>query len=234
MRRQLSCFTLFLALASQAIPAPPPPASVSLISIVLEKKNGEQVSTVDPTHIFSGGDTVRFRLRPSVDGFLYVMDLNTSGKYEVLFPRPETGNDNRIAKGRDYIMPATSNGWFEISGPAGRETIYFVLSPIELTIGQMQNRATATNLPPQGIAPTSMQPRCDDAIFKARGDCVDVGAGPKAVGPNDALPREISQATAGNGASRDLKFTSDSGGSTVTSESPLAGPVVYEFLLAHN
>jgi hypothetical protein len=233
MRRQLYCISLLLALAPQAIPAPPSPGNVSLISIVLEKKVGDQVSTVDPTHIFSGGDTVRFKLRPAVDGFLYVMDLNTSGKYEVLFPRPETGNDNRIAKGRDYIMPATSNGWFEITGPAGRETIYFVLSPIELTIGQMQNRATA-NLPPQGIAPSSMQPRCDDAIFKARGDCVDVGAGPKVVAPNEALPREITQATAANAASRDLKFTSDSAGSTVTSESPLAGPVVYEFLLAHN
>jgi hypothetical protein len=181
---------------------------VSLISIILEKKVGDQVQTVDPTHVFTGGDTVRFRLRPAVDGFLYVMDLNTSGKYEVLFPRPETGNDNRIAKGHDYIMPATSNGWFEITGPAGRETIYFVLSPIELTIGQIENRTTA-NLPPQGTAPTSMQPRCDDAIFRARGECVDAGAGPKAVGPNEALPREITQVTAANAASRDLRFTSD-------------------------
>ncbi len=234
MRRQLFCFALLLALAPPAVPAPAPTGNVSLISIVLEKKNGDQVQTVDPTHIFTSGDTVRFRLRPAVDGFLYVMDLNTSGKYEVLFPLPETGNDNRIAKGHDYFVPATSkNGWFEIGGPAGRETIYFVLSPIELTIGQMQNRATA-NLPPQGIAPGSMQPRCDDAIFKARGDCVDTGAGPKVVGPNEALPREITQATAASGASRDLKFTSDGASATVTSDSPLAGPVVYEFLLAHN
>jgi len=233
MRRQLLSFGLLLALAPQAFPATPPAGSVSLISIVVEKKNGDQVQTVDPTHIFNGGDTVRFRLRPSVDGFLYVMDLNTSGKYEVLFPRPETGNDNRIARGHDYIMPATSNGWFEIGGPAGRETIYFVLSPIELTIGQMQNRATA-NMPPQGIAPSSMHPRCDDSIFKARGECVDAGAGPKTVGPDETLPREITQAASGNAASRDLKFTTDGASATVTSESPLAGPVVYEFLLSHN
>jgi len=233
MRKQLLCFALLLALAPQAVPAPAPTGNVSLISIVLEKKLGDQVQTVDPTHIFSGGDTVRFRLRPAVDGFLYVMDLNTSGKYEVLFPRPETGNDNRIAKGHDYIMPATSNGWFEVSGPAGRETIYFVLSPIELTIGQMQNSATA-NLPPQGIAPSSLQPRCDDAIFKSRGECVDLGAGPKTVSPDEALPREIMQAAPTNVASRDLKFTSDGASATVTSDSPLAGPVVYEFLLSHN
>jgi len=233
MRRLLFCFAMLFALVPQAIPATPSSGNVSLISIVLEKKLGDQVQTVDPTHVFTGGDTVRFRLRPAVDGFLYVMDLNTSGKYEVLFPRPETGNDNRIARGKDYIMPATSNGWFEITGPAGRETIYFVLSPIELTIGQIQNRATQ-NLPPQGIAPSSMKPRCDDAVFKSRGECTDVGAGPKAVGPNEALPREITQATGTNGSSRDLKFTSDGASATITSDSPLAGPVVYEFLLSHN
>lgn len=233
MRRHLFCYALLLALAPHAVPATPSTGNTSLISIVLEKKSGDQVQTVDPTHVFTGGDTVRFRLRPAIDGYLYVMDLNTSGKYEVLFPRPETGNDNRIAKGKDYIMPATSNGWFEISGPAGREVIYFVLSPIELTIGQMQNRATA-NLPPQGIAPSSMQPRCDDAVFRARGECVDAGAGPKTVGPSEALPRDITQATAANGASRDLKFTTDGASATVTSDSPLAGPVVYEFLLSHN
>jgi hypothetical protein len=233
MRRQLFSLAMLLALSPPAIPATPSTGNVSLISIVLEKKLGDQVQTVDPTHVFTGGDTVRFRLRPAVDGFLYVMDLNTSGRYEVLFPRPETGNDNRIAKGKDYIMPATSNGWFEITGPAGRETIYFVLSPIELTIGQIQNRATQ-NLPPQGIAPSSMQPRCNDAVFKSRGECTDTGAGPKAVGPNEALPREITQATGTNGSSRDLKFTSDGASATVTSDSPLAGPVVYEFLLSHN
>jgi hypothetical protein len=48
------------------------------------------------------------------------------------------------------------------------------------------------------------------------------------------LPREITQATAANGASRDLKFTSDGASATVTTDSPLAGPVVYEFLLSHN
>ncbi len=231
MRRHLLCFALLLAATPYAIPATPQTGNVSLISIVLEKKAGDSVQTVDPTHVFNVGDTVRFRLRPAVDGFLYVMDLNTSGKYEVLFPRPETGNDNRIAKGHDYLMPATTDGWFEIGGPAGHETIYFVLSPIALTIGQMQ-KSTA-NLPPQGTAPSSMQPRCDDAIFKSRGECVDVGAGPKSVDPNEPLPREITDLTSST-SSRDLKFTNDSQGSTVSASAPLAGPIVYEFLLAHN
>jgi hypothetical protein len=204
-------------------------APVNLISIVLEKKSGDTVQTVDPGHVFDSGDTVRFRLRPSVDGYLYVLDLNTSGKYDILFPREQTGTDNGIQHGRDYLIPATQ-GWFQIAGPPGHEKLYFVLSPIALTVGQMQNRATS--LPPQGTAPSSMRPRCNDGIFKARGECVDSDAGPKTVDPGETLPRELS--TMNNGASRDLKFTNTDQGSTVTSSAPLQGPVVYEFLLAHN
>jgi hypothetical protein len=229
MRRQVLCLITLLGAASPAVLAAQDSAAVNLVSIVLEMKAGDAVHTVDPTHVFAAGDTVRFRLKPSVDGYLYVLDLNTSGKYEVLFPRAETGNDNRIEHGRDYLMPATQNGWFEVTGPAGYEKLYFVLSPAALTLGQIQNRAPS--MPPQGTAPSTMRPRCNDEIFKARGECIDAGAGPKAVAPGEALPRDLTQVA--NGASRDLKFTNNSTGTTVTSGSPLAGPVVYEFLLAH-
>jgi hypothetical protein len=212
MRRQLLCFVALLGTASPSIPASPDVAAVSLISIVLEKKTGDAVQTVDPTHVFAEGDVVRFRLTPAVDGYLYVMDLNTTGKYESLFPRPETGNDNRIEHGKKYLMPATENGWFEVTGPPGYEKLYFLLSPAALSTGQIH-------------------PRCNDEIFKARGDCMDPTAGPKAVAPGEALPRDLTEMA--NGASRDLKFTNDSSGSTVSSGAPLSGPVVYEFLLAH-
>lgn len=229
MRRQLLCFIALLGAASPAIPAMPGSAAVSLISIVLEKKTGDAVQTVDPTHVFVEGDTVRFRLTPAVAGYLYVMDLNTTGKYEVLFPRPETGNDNRIEQSKKYLVPATDNGWFEVTGPAGYEKLYFLLSPAALSMGQVQNRTNG--MPPQGTAPSSMRPRCNDEIFKARGDCVDSTAGPKAIAPGETLPRDLTELA--NGASRDLKFTDSPSGTTVSSGTPLSGPVVYEFLLAH-
>jgi hypothetical protein len=213
-----------VAAAPSAVAAAPS-AAVHLISITLELKTGDSSRTVDPAHVFASGDTVRFRLRPAVDGYLYVLDLNTSGSYQVLFPRAETGNDNRILQGHDYLLPATDNGWFQITGPAGRERLYFVLSPIALTSGQMQQHAIT------GVAPSTMHPRCDDAIFRSRGDCVDDGAGPQPVAPGEPLPRGL--APMAHGASRDLTFTNNSSGSTVSSTEPLAGPVVYEFLLAH-
>ena len=43
---------------------------------------------------------MRFRFRTNFDGYLYVTNLGTSGKYEQLFPRQETGQDNRITPPR--------------------------------------------------------------------------------------------------------------------------------------
>ena len=73
MRKQINWFVVLLTAASPATLAAQNPAGVSLISIVLEMKSGDAVRTVDPTHVFEGGDTVRLRLKPAVDGYLYVM-----------------------------------------------------------------------------------------------------------------------------------------------------------------
>jgi hypothetical protein len=127
-------------------------------------------------------------------------------------------------------LPATQDGWFEVAGPAGHEKLYFVMSPLALTTGQFTGTAKTT--PPQGTPPSSMRPRCNDEVFKARGECVDPSAGPKQVSPSEQLPRGLTEAA--NGASRDLKFSKKSSTSTVSSSTPLSGPVVYEFLLAHN
>ncbi len=209
-----------------------------LMEIVLEKKTGDMVQAMDAGHVFQTGDILRFRLRPAFDGFLYVTDLGTSGKSSLLFPGQETGSDNRIDHSREYVVPATPDGWFEVSGPAGYETLYFVMSPVALAGGSVPNAAPNPNQGiPQGTPPPTMHPRCNDEIFKSRGDCVDPNAGPKRVAPSATLPgpvRDLFGDSPSENASRDLNFTKKSSSSVVTTVSPINGPVVYEFLLAHN
>jgi hypothetical protein len=217
-----------------------------LMEIVLEKKSGDAVQAMDAGHVFASGDILRFRLRPAFDGFLYVTDLGTSGRSSLLFPKQETGSDNRIEHGREYVVPATPDGWFEVSGPPGYETLYFVMSPVALAGGSVPGAAPGAapnGAPnpnegiPQGTPPPTMHPRCNDEIFKSRGDCVDPNAGPKRVDPSAALPPTVrdlfGESSPGKG-SRDLNFTQKSSSSVVTSVSPIRGPLVYEFLLAHN
>ena len=213
-----------------------------LMEIVLEKKTGDVVQAMAAGHVFQTGDILRFRLRPSFDGFLYVTDLGTSGKSSLLFPKQETGSDNRIDHSREYVVPATPDGWFEVSGPAGYETLYFVMSPVALAGGSVPSASpNATPNPnqgiPQGTPPPTMHPRCNDEIFRSRGDCVDPNAGPKRVDPSATLPgsvRDLFGNSSPGEASRDLKFTEKASSSVVTSVSPMSGPVIYEFVLAHN
>ena len=102
------------------------------MELMLERYDGSTWKTIDPALVLAQGDRVRFRFRTNFDGFLYVTNQSTSGSYEQLFPRQETGQENHIASGKDYQVPATSVA-FKIAGPAGHEVVYWLVSPSKLT-----------------------------------------------------------------------------------------------------
>jgi hypothetical protein len=197
------------------------------MEILLDRLDGQSWQTVDPGLVLEQSDRVRFRFRTNFDGFLYVMNQSTSGKYEQLFPRDETGQDNRITAGKEYQVPST-NTVFRISGPAGHEIVYWLVTPARLTDGPPKYAT-----PPSGnrVTPPILVPRCDDAILKARGDCIDHSAGPKLVPRDVQLPQNLEGAAAQN--SPDLLFLRQKDTSVISSPVPLSGPVIYEFRLAH-
>jgi hypothetical protein len=198
------------------------------MEIMLERLDGDAWHTIDPGLVLAQGDRVRFKFRTNFDGYLYVMNQSTSGKYEQLFPRDETGQDNRLAAAREYQVPATSSA-FRIAGPAGHEIVYWLVSPARLTETAPPHQPPP---PPRRAAPPVLIPRCDDAILHARGDCIDSSAGPKLV-PRDAeIPQNLAQA-ASQGGQRDLLFMRQKNTAVISSPVPLTGPVIYEFRLAH-
>src|ERR1035441_11133822 len=82
------------------------------------------------------------------------MNESSSGTYEQLFPREETGQDNRIDASQEYQIPATSAA-FRIAGPAGYETVYWLVTPARL------NDAAPHYQPPPAskAAPPALIPR---------------------------------------------------------------------------
>jgi hypothetical protein len=194
------------------------------MELMLERYDGSTWKTIDPALVLAHGDRVRFRFRTNFDGYLYVTNQSTSGKYDQLFPRDETGQDNHIASGKDYQVPATSVA-FRIDGPAGHEVVYWLVSPTKLT------DATRPTMPAGGkTPPLTLMPRCDDGVMKARGDCVDTSAGPK------LIPRDVDvskQLAAANAASRELLFVREQNTAVISTQAPLTGPLIYEFRLAH-
>ena len=196
------------------------------MELMLERLDGANWKTIDPALVLAQGDHVRFRFRTNFDGYLYVTNQSTSGKYEQLFPREETGQDNRILAGKDYRVPATSVA-FRIAGPAGHEVVYWLVSPARLT-----DAPARPTLPPTGnTTPLTLMPRCDEGVLKARGDCIDSSAG----GPR-LIPRDVDVSkdfSAANAASRNLVFVREQDTAVISSAEPLTGPVIYEFHLAH-
>jgi hypothetical protein len=192
------------------------------MELLLDRMDGTNWHGIDPGLVLATDDRVRFRFRTNFNGYLYVTNRSSSGKYEQLFPRPETGEDNKVVASHEYQVPATTS-LFRITGPAGYETVYWLVSPTPLVAGT-----------PHHEGPTiTLHPRCDDTILRARGDCVDSSAGPRLVPRGEVLPDELAKAQ-GTGASQpDLLLMRQENAAVIASTVPLTGPVIYEFRLAH-
>jgi len=193
------------------------------ISIVLERNENNAWHEVDSRLVLAQNDRVRFRVRTNFSGYLYVTNLSTSGQYTVLFPAADTGKQNRVEAGKDYVVPATQ-GWFRIAGPPGQEVVYWLVSPVELA-GSNSRTAPQTDT----RSPATLVPRCDDTILRARGDCLDTTAGAKALG--ETVPDDMARVPALR--SRELVFIRQENTSIVSSPVPLKRPVIYEFRVSH-
>jgi hypothetical protein len=202
------------------------------MEITLERIEGSVWRAVDPGLVLSTDDRVRFRFRTNFDGYLYVMNYGTSGNYTLLFPREETGRQNNLRAGREYLVPATE-AWFRIAGPPGYDIVYWLVSPVVLG-GQEGKGPAYVPLPPppkQKQPPENLIPRCDDTIFQARGTCIDSSAGPRKLSGKDALPENL--AGVRGATSRELIIMRQQNQALLSSPVPLSGPVIYEFRLAH-
>ena len=181
MRRLPAVLALYIAFHG------PLPAQQRL-EITIEKREAGEWKAADPNHVFSEGDQVRFRFKSSGAGFLYVVNEGTSGSNTTLFPTAQTGTNNKIEGGRDYLLPSSSAA-FRVTGPPGHDTVYWILSPVKIEASVPYKPLPAP--PPPNQLPANMSPRCDDSVLKARGECVDSTAGLKPNKLPNMQPREL-------------------------------------------
>lgn len=202
-----------------------------MISIRLEQKLGEVKKAVPQNTVFRNRDVLRFQITSHISGYLYVVDKGTTGETSSLFPRSDAiPGDNRIEDGKSYTVPANGEGWFEVSGPSGFDILYFLVSATPIALPQAsagEGQSSGQTEPP----PPGMLPRCDDAIFKARGDCIDASAGVAPLAPGAAVPREL--VPLARTASRDIILTDDGSDTAVKPAAASKLPLIYTFRLAH-
>lgn len=96
---------------------------------VLKRLPGGKTEAVSEGASFRSGDYVRFELRPSSGGFIYVMQRGTDGEIEILYPRREM-KDSYSTKDAGGLIQIPQPGawidWFQMRGKPGTETVYFV------------------------------------------------------------------------------------------------------------
>ena len=75
------------------------------LTIRLEQFRSEKVVPVRPEHVFAKDDVLRFRLSPTTDGYVYVVNHAASGEYSVLFPSAAASASNLVQGGTDFYVP---------------------------------------------------------------------------------------------------------------------------------
>ena len=85
-------------------------------------------SEVDPAGTtFHSGDKIRFTFESNGDGYLYLVQEGSSGKWTVLFPNPDiNGGVNAVKRLQKYTIP--SRGWFVFNEIPGIDRAFVFLS----------------------------------------------------------------------------------------------------------
>ena len=102
--------------------------------IIQQRGSGE--TDADPATTFHTGDRVRFAFESNIDGYLYVIQAGSTGRWTVLFPNPEAnGGLNAVRSSSEYLVP--DNAWFAFDETPGTEEVFVVLSkqPLETLPG---------------------------------------------------------------------------------------------------
>jgi hypothetical protein len=108
------------------------PRNAGLRYGIVQLRGDDSEVEVPPDTIFHSGDRVRFAFEPNTDGYLYLVQEGSSGKWNLLFPNPQiNGGANAVQRGTRVTIP--SQGWFKFEGAAGMEKAFVFLSrePLE-------------------------------------------------------------------------------------------------------
>ena len=94
--------------------------------ILRRRPDGTPVE-VDPDAMFQSGDRIRFAFEPNIDGFLYVIQQGSTGRWSVLLPHPLIdGGRNTVTRFGEVAIPP--DGWFRFDENPGFERVFVYLS----------------------------------------------------------------------------------------------------------
>ncbi|HSE37827.1 MAG TPA: DUF4384 domain-containing protein [Blastocatellia bacterium] len=93
--------------------------------LVLKLEEGRMVP-VSPSTEFKAGDQIKVQFQSNFEGYIYVVNIEPSGKRKLLFPYPE-GSDNAVSPDQRYDIPP-GNEAIEFDKEVGTEVLQVIMS----------------------------------------------------------------------------------------------------------
>jgi hypothetical protein len=101
--------------------------SPQAVTYWIELVRGGKTLHVTQKATFLSGDKIKFHVKPSIDGFAYVaLKSGSQGESSVLFPLPNSKDNNHLAKGVDIAIP--SDDFMQFDSNPGTEHVCLTLS----------------------------------------------------------------------------------------------------------
>lgn len=93
------------------------------LDIMLKRRSRNTWLNVPPDTVFRNGDRVKIGLRSNFDGYLYIVNIGTSGTRRIMVPGP-LAEQHSLVKGQyqQFIVG-------ELAGAPGEERLYIISSP---------------------------------------------------------------------------------------------------------
>ena len=135
--------------------------------ILLRSPSGQPVE-VDPDTAFRSGERIRLVFEANIDGFLYVIQEGSSGRWSMLFPHPQMqGGRNDVARFREVAVPPA--GWFRFDETPGMERILVYLSREKATALPGADGAVVRveSVPQRTVADLTRTIRPRDLVYEA-------------------------------------------------------------------
>ena len=139
--------TLVAGTPGPAIPARP--KVLGLQTTIYQVFDDGGVKAVSPSTIFAGGSRIRLGFNANKAGFLYIVNLGTSGKITTIFPTANTDN-NQVQPGLVYQIPQQTGRSIRFDTTPGDEVLLVVLAESRISEFEYGGQRIAISSPNRG------------------------------------------------------------------------------------
>ncbi|MGH9837256.1 MAG: DUF4384 domain-containing protein [Blastocatellia bacterium] len=100
------------------------------MKVTILQRSGDSLTAVDPKNEFKKGDRIRVEIESNFAGFVYMINVGSSGKTTIIFP--DRAEDNRIMPGRRYTLPTSYDLEFDENSGVDVFKVLMSLRPVPL------------------------------------------------------------------------------------------------------